>query len=203
MDLLSRAWRNGRAAVRGATGEWGDSSIPTNSSMFANASGGLLTEQGALAISTVYLCAKVLYEDQGILPFRAYTGERDGYRKAIPTQPQIVTQPFGPDLPRSVGFGQMRLSYAMRGNTYVQVISRDRLGYPTQVYVPHPDRVRVKRDDAGVKRFSIANGPWLDGEDVKHIMGPTLPGMDIGLDPITYMRVSLGMASDVAQYGAN
>lgn len=202
MDLISRAVRNSRRSVRGASGEWGDSSIPPNSATNYGG-GGYLNEQGALAISTVYMCAKVLYEDQGILPFRAYQGEREGYRKAIAKQPLIVSQPFGPDLPRSVGFGQMRLSYAMRGNVYVQRVASDRMGYWTQVKVAHPDRVRVKRDENGVKKFSIANGPWLGGEDVKHIMGPSLPGSDIGMDPITCMRVAMDLARDAAQFGAN
>ncbi len=203
MDLLSRAVRNARASLRAAGGEWGDSSIPPNSMAGGLLTGtGVLTEQAAMAISTVYMCAKVLYDDQGILPFAAFEGERNGARKPLRRQPLIVTKPFGPDVPRSVGFGQMRLSYAMRGNVFVQVVHRDDMGNPDQVKVAHPDRVRVRRHE-GVKQFKIGTGPWQGSDDVKHIMGPSMPGSDIGMDPITSMRVSLELAQSAAQFGAN
>lgn len=204
MSLLQRAVRNVRAELRGSSGEFGDSSIPTNSSFgWGGAGSSPLTEQGALAISTVYLCAKVLYEDQTILPLIAYQGQKRGARRPIERQPLIVTQPFGPDMSRGAGFGQIRLSLAMRGNAYIEGITWSG-GYPTQVKVAHPDRVQVRANpDDGVKEFSIQHGPWVRGDRVKHIMGPSLPGALKGLDPITFMRVTLSLASEVAQYGAN
>src|SRR4051794_23042759 len=117
MDLISRAMRNARASVRSS--EWGDESvIPPNSSMFATPAGTVVGEQGALAISTVASCAKVLHDDFGILPFDGYQGDRRGVRSISRAQLPIVAEPFGPDVDRRVGFGQIVLSIAFRGKAF-------------------------------------------------------------------------------------
>lgn len=202
MDLISRAVRNARASVR-SVGEWGDSSIPPNSSLFTVDAANPVGEQGALAISTVASCVKVLHDDFGILPFDGYQGDRGGVRSMSPAQLPIVAQPFGPDVPRRVGFGQIVVSVAMRGKAFVRFTQRDRLGYPTQVQVLHPDKVQVSAP-GGVKKFRINNtGPWLGTDEVGHIIGMSLPGMIDGLDPITMQRVTLGLAADVTQYGSS
>lgn len=200
MNLVNRAVRN-FGAMRRAAGEWGDSSIPPNSLLGVTGSGTIVNESGALAISTVLNCVKVLHNDLGILPFVAYSGDRRGQRKPLDQQPAIVTDPFGPDLPIAAGMGQIVVSYAMRGNAFLFVTAFDSLGFPTQVQVLHPDRVQVRVID-GLKKFRIGTETY-GPDQVKHITGLMLPGSVEGIDPISYQRVTLGLAGDVNQYGAN
>ncbi len=208
MDLLSRAINQLRSApeARGGTGPWGDSSIPPNSMM--GAAGGIagpMTEAGALAISTVLSCLRVLHDDMKILPFAAYSGSKHGARKALAKQPAIVTQPFGPEVPVSVGMAMITVSIKIRGNAYLLVTDFDGLAFPIQLQVLHPDAVTPFRDDDGRKKFRVrmqGGGTEIhDTTTVKHIPGLMMPGALAGLDPITYQRQMFGFAADVATYG--
>lgn len=201
MDLLTRGIR-GLAQLRSVS-PFGDSSIPSNSEVMGHmAGGGVVTEAGALAISTVMNCVKVLHDDITILPFRGYTGDRNGVHQVIPGQPVIVTKPFGSQLSLAAGMGQIVVSMKLRGNAFLYVTSTDRFEFPTGVQVCHPDKVKVSLNSQNQKVFRIGMKTYST-EQVKQITGVMLPGSLEGMDPITYQRVTLGMASDVNQYGAN
>jgi len=211
VDLLSRAARS-LGTLRGperrsVSGTFGDSSIMPNSVMMGmGASGLVMTEAGALGISTVINCARVLFDDQKILPFKAYTGSPDGVRTPIADPPQIVAEPWGPDVPAHLGFAMLRVSVAMRGAGYVRVMDTDRFGMPTLLSILHPDVVKPTRR-AGVKKYVVkgAGGgeETLGTSEVKQVNGLMMPGALAGVDPVSYQRVMLGEAADIAQYGAN
>ena len=199
MDLISRAVRNARATVR-AAGQFGDSSIPPNSSAGGTLGYGNVTEATALSVSTVMTCTKVLFDDFGILPFGAFTGDKDGVKHRIDDQPRIVAQPFGPDMSVAAGMGQIVISRALRGRAFLAVDDTEG-GFPTQVSVMHPDRVQVGIYN-GRKQFRI-NGMWFGPGEIKHIPGIMLPGALDGLDPISYQRIMFQLAGDVAAFGGN
>ena len=163
--------------------------------------GSVVTESGALAIQTVLNCLRVLHDDIGILPFGAYQGEKHGVKAMIANQPQIVAEPFGPDISPSDGMGQITVSMRLRGNAYLWVDAEDKLSFPTQVSTMHPDRVQPGTDSLG-KYFMIA-GKKYRSDRVKHITGMMLPGATSGIDPVSYMRIALSLASSVAEYGKN
>jgi HK97 family phage portal protein len=196
--------------VRAAGGLFGDSSIMPNSVMLGQGSSALvMTEAGAMSISTVMNCVKVLFSDISILPFKAYQGDRFGAKQRIAKQPQIVTQPFGPDLPVAIGMGQIVASISLRGNAYLLVLDTDPLGFPTLLQILHPDMVKVRRDpDTGAKIFIVTSPMYgtnttYGSDQIKHITGLIMPSALTGLDPISYQRILLGEAADVAQFGAN
>ncbi len=117
MAILNRAVKNAAAMFRAS--EFGSSAIPPSSML--GVSGGLAIgggEASALAIGTVLSCVKAQHDDFKVLPFAAYQGDKNGPREAIPTQPAIITEPFGPDLEPSAGMGQLVVSAVMRGNAY-------------------------------------------------------------------------------------
>lgn len=210
MDLLSRAARGVSSllpARRMVGGTFGDSSILPNSVMMGQGAAGLvLTEAGALSIGTVLNCCRVLFDDQKILPFGAYSGSRTGARSPIASQPQIVAEPWGPDIPAHVGFAMLRVSVALRGAGYMRVMDTDRHGYPTLLSPLHPDLCTPKRID-GAKKWTIRNPSGgqetLGAEEMRQVDGLMMPGALHGLDPVSYQRVSWGEAADVAQFGAN
>jgi HK97 family phage portal protein len=199
--ILNRAIRNAAAMMRAA--EWGDSSIPPNSSTspFGPSMPGAHGD-GALAISTVLACVKALSDDVQTLPFIAYQGQRlGGARTVLRTQPRVILEPFGPDLEPAAGIGQLVVSKAMRGNAYMWVVSEDpRTGLPDQLAVIHPDTVTPVRRN-GVKMFRIG-GDYFGPDRVKHIAGMMLPGDVKGVDIVTAQRVNLDLARDVGEYAA-
>lgn len=209
MDLLSRAFAQLRAVPqsRGSTGPWGDSSIPPNSLIGSTGTAGPVTEGGALAISAVMSCLRVLHDDMRMLPFAAYTGDKFGARQALKKQPLIVTAPFGPDYPVAVGMAMIVVSLKLRGNAYLMIEDTDALAFPTLLSVLHPDYCTPFRDDNGLKKFKVrmdGGGTEIYGTDrIKHITGLMMPGALAGLDPITYQRQMFGFAADVATYGRN
>jgi HK97 family phage portal protein len=196
-QALAHLRREARAA---ATGEFGDSSIPPPSG--ADGSGMALGERGAMAISTVMNCCRVLYDDAGILPFAAHAGDRYGAHQPLRAQPPIITSPFGPDVTRGTGFGQIFVSVALRGRSYLNVDARDRFEFPTQLTVLHPDKVQV-RMNGGRKQFRSGTGDWVGTDQIKEINGLTLPGGITGIDPISYQRVTWGWANDMIAFSAN
>lgn len=202
MAILNRAARNMRAMLRAA--EWGDSSIPSNSDPgpLGRAAGGS-AEAAALGISTVLSCVKALHDDQTVLPFWAYTGERHGARQPLRVQPRIITDPFGPDLDPAAGRGQLVVSTAMRGNGYAAVLSRDPdTALPDQLLVLHPDSVTPKRDPKRGKVFKIAGvSEPLGPDQMIHITGMMLPGAIEGVDVLTHARLTYELARKVAIYG--
>lgn len=196
--LLSRAVAN----LRSAGNTFGDSSIPPNSAVMGmtGVGGLLITEQGALAISTVMSCARVLHDDIATTPFGAYR-RVDKVPQPMPNQPRIVAEPFGPDTDPAAGVGQLVVSLAMRGNAYMRVVSTTSDGWPDQLQILHPDRVQPKMVD-GRKAF-VVDGKQVGPDDVKHIMGMSLPGAIIGMDPISYYRVSLQAASETQSFAGS
>jgi HK97 family phage portal protein len=196
-SILSRAVRNARAMMRsGGTGEWGDSTIPPNSEM--GIFGGPSAPGSAMAIGTVLSCVKVLHDDFRALTFSSYTGSKLGARKTAITQPPIVAEPFGPDLPPGAGFGQIIVSVAMRGNSFLFVTATDSLGFPTQVQILHPDKVKPKRLE-GKKVFDIG-GEIYGPDKVKHITGMMMPGAVAGVDVLTAQRLTFQLAANVTAY---
>lgn len=189
------------AELRAVT-QWGDSSIPPPGGWPSGNGAGGVTARGVLAIQTVLNCSKALCSDVSILPFAAYTGDKHGVKRILPVQPLIVSQPFGPDVPTKVGLKQIVLSLALRGRAFLYVAATDpATGYPTMVMVLNPDAVEVLRDpDTGRKWFRI-NGRRYSTAEVKHIIDVSYPGDLDGIDPVSYMASTFGMAQDRKGYG--
>lgn len=156
-------------------------------------------EQSALGISTVLACVKAYHDDFKVLNFGAYRGDKFAAKTLIRTQPQIVAEPFGPDLDPAAGFAQLVVSQVMRGNGFAYVTSVDDNKFPTSLVVLHPDRVKPYFDDSGRKMFRIGTDKFTT-EEIKHFPGMMLPGAAAGIDILTYERVTFDLASNVAQY---
>lgn len=211
-DLITRAargWRRSGREQRAFGGTFGDSSIMPNSVMMGQGSSGLvLTEAGVLSIQTALNCVRVLFDDTRLLGFGAYTGVKTGAKRMIPEQPLIVRQPWGPDEPRTLGFAKMMASVKLRGTAYIRVLDEDRDGFPTLLRVLHPDMVRPFIDPrSGQKKWDVRNDngtmETLLRAEMRQVDGVMMPGSIHGIDPISYQRITLGEAADVAQYGAN
>lgn len=198
MAFLSRAIRNAAAMMRSA--EWGTGAvIPPPTGLQGIGAKGM---DAALSIGTVLACVKALHDDTRVMPFRAYSGARDGAHAPLTGQPRIVAEPFGDDLDPGAGFGQLVVATRMRGNGYAYIVSVDaRTGLPDQLLILHPDGVKARRDKRG-KYFTV--GPDEYGPDeIVHITDFMLPGAVEGLDLLTYQRLTFELASKVTAYGTS
>lgn len=206
MSLLGRAvsgFRGERRDLTGVVPIFGDYSILPNSQVTGQTPMGpnsIVNEQSALAISTVFNCVKVLSQDIAILPFRAMQGQRGGYHEPIAAQPQIVVDPFGPDIPLEVGLSQLVVSLSLRGNAYLFITQRDRMGFPTGLMILHPDHVRVQLDKKTNAKYYEIQGNRYETDQVVHLIGMSTPGSLIGLDPISYARQTLMGAMSRVQF---
>jgi hypothetical protein len=82
VSLIRRALTNARPALRAAPVMPWSIPSPEGFSVFGREQG----ESGALSVSTVVNCIRVLSDDMGILPFRAYQGDQHG-TKQLPREP--------------------------------------------------------------------------------------------------------------------
>lgn len=198
--LIARAVAGVREAR--AAGQFGDSSIlPNSAAGLAGAGAGRITEQGALAISSVMSCVRVLALDVSMMPFGAFRRAENGVPSPVGSEPQIVAEPFGPDVERHFGMAQLMVSLALRGTAYMGVVDETTTGWPTQLQILHPDRVKPQRVN-GVKKYRV-NGDLRGTDEVKQISLLGLPGSDVGLDPITYYQVTLQAAGDVQAFSGS
>ncbi|HXR42998.1 MAG TPA: phage portal protein, partial [Acidothermaceae bacterium] len=137
-------------------------------------------------------------DDVGMLPFYGYQLGENGEKRPITNDLPIVSEPFGPDVTVPQGMGQIVFSIGLRGNAFCIVVARDRLEFPTQLRVLHPDWVRVDLKN-GRKTFRVGMNE-VDAADIIHIPGRMLPGAVVGIDPISYYRATLGISFDLQSY---
>ena len=163
-----------------------------------------VTEQSALQIAAVYGCVGVLCDSMATLPVDLFSSLDPATRRRLPPS-QLVRQPYI-EISRQDWIVQFTASLALRGNFFGQIVERDEDHYPTQIKPIHPDQARVRRVTSGKQagrpeyRF---NGQPVPIDDVFHVRFLSMPGMLEGLNPIQYLRVTLGLARAQEEYGAS
>jgi HK97 family phage portal protein len=93
------------------------------------------------------------------------------------------------------------VSLLLRGNAYLLVLSRDRMGRPTRLRVLHPDRVRCTFNDAGERVYEVDRRP-VDSGDVVHILGLSYPEAATGISVLSYARNAIGLGLAAEEFGA-
>lgn len=193
--------RLGGMERRGAdpTLPWGSSYIPTNGQLGLAGAGITINDDVAMAISVVHACVRALADDVATLPFNTYQKATDRSRIEV-AAPPVVENPW-PEGTRLDWMVQVMVSLALRGNFYGWIVDRDENGYPVTIMPLHPDDVTPRRNPRTGKREYRYKGALLPLADVFHIPALLMPGHFVGLDPVTYMRNSWGLASSAEQYG--
>lgn len=183
-----------------------------------SAAGVVVTDDTAMRLGAVWDCVSLITDVVAALPLEAF--RRSGSRRVLldPTPP-LVAQ-LHPELDNVDWMTQTLVSLLQRGNSYALVVTRDRLQRPTSLLPLHPDQVmptRVTADgaslpasaapqyryQAGELRYDIAGLGSRPRADVLHIRGLTLPGADLGMSPIEYHRLTIGLGLAAAEFGTN
>jgi HK97 family phage portal protein len=179
----------------------------------ASATGLVISQQTALAISTVFACTTIRSKDVSRCQPRLMKVDAARSEKAITDHPvaKLFVRPnriqTWADFSR-----QMHAAYLLRGNAYA-VILRDRRGNPISLIPINPDAVLLYEAPDGslfysVTRYGFFQIAELKGypllipeEDVFHLRGLSF-NMLLGISLISIARDSFGVALGLEQQAA-
>lgn len=179
---------------RGATGPWGDSSIPTNGQLGMPAAGVQVNDDTAMSLTTVAGAISMISDAGSALPLLALKNTKDRSKKLIDPPPPLIANPW-PEGTRQDWLTQVIFSLGLRGNAFGRLVSRDSDGYPTSCMLVHPDSVNARRSYQTGNRIYRFGGEVVPTEDVMHIRGSLLPpGGFCAFNPVEYQRLTWGNA---------
>ena len=171
-----------------------------------SSSGIRVSPDGALRLSAVYACVRILSETMASLPLVLYRNRADGGKDRVTEhwlhdllcrRPNRYQNPFEW---REMLQGHL----ALRGNAYNQIITNPR-GEIVELIPIHPDRIRVEILKSGEYRYRVTDRVGeetvLPRGQVWHLRGLSSDGL-MGMSPIELARESLGMALAAQDYGA-
>ena len=159
----------------------------------------------ALKNATVWACVRYLSRTVAQLPWRVGVGASDGGFTPAPTHPLdwlLYKRPC-PDM-GSFAWREAMLSTALRwGNAFAE-IQWDNRGIPYALWPIHPERVTVRRGDAGLLEYDVRNSRngmvTLKAADIFHVRG--FGEGPLGYNVIEYAAQSIGWARATELFGA-
>jgi len=162
-------------------------------SSYANATGNL-TADGALRLSAVWACVRLLADTISTLPIDVF---RRGEQVATPAL--LVSPAAG--LTRDEWLYQLMVSLLLRGNAFGFVTARAGAAMrPAQVELVNPDTVSVRISPEGRIEYRRL-GVELDPDDVWHVRAYLFPGSPVGLSPVDYARQAIGLGLATQRFG--
>lgn len=158
-----------------------------------------ISEEGALNLSAVWACVRILSETVGTLPVHLYKRTAKGREKAaghpcihILHKPNSYISRFGL-------LHHLMVSCTLWGNGYVR-IHRDRLYRPVRLELLYPYEVEPVLSDDDELFYHLATGEMLSVDDVIHLRSLTTNGYR-GKSPIAVHRENLSLTLAAQEYG--
>jgi HK97 family phage portal protein len=171
-----------------------------------NASGVVVTEETALAISAVWSCVRVIAESIAMLPVDVIE-KTNGRREVLHDHPVAWLTNFTSDGEiDAYQFREAMLFHAlMRRGGYAE-IERDLAGRPIAMHLLAPERVAVaRREEDGALGYNVQNAQgitWVPARNIFHLRGPSPDGTD-AYRIVALAQQSFGMASAMETFGAS
>lgn len=171
--------------------------------------GRAVSSDNALKVSAVMACVKVLSETLAIMPLKVYRKRPGGGRVEAENLPLFNIIGKNPN-PWMTSFEWVELimnHLTTRGNHYSLKVPGE-YGAVTWLYPMHPDKVTMKRDrQTGDYFYDVINDNGGHDiytlDEVLHIRGMTAGDGMVGLNPIAYMRETIGLDMGAEEYGAS
>ena len=166
-----------------------------------------VTPEGAMKVSAVYGCVKVIAETLGALPILVYQRREDGGKDRATQHPLFKLLRYRPNPLKMTGQELrevMTAAVLLWGNAYAQIV-RNSAHEPIGLYPMHPGRV-TPRVEAGAVVYDIRQDSGvirtLASEEVLHIKGFSTGGLT-GQSVISAMRQAISMGMTLENYAAN
>ena len=165
-----------------------------------------VSADGALQLSAVFACVRIIASQFASLPFTLYRNRPDGGKDRVTDHPiyRLLARKPNPYQNAFEWREMMAGHLALRGNAYNQIVA-DARGNITALMPLHPDRVQIllqTNGDYGY-RYTQPNGSIITYSrgEIWHLRGLSSDGV-IGLSPIALARNALGGAMAAQDYGA-
>ncbi len=198
--------RAAAALLERRSAEWGSSSdIPPPGGWQGggvDTAGTAVNERTALQVAAVYGSVSVIANAVSTLPLELFSSSIPATKRLLPPGP-LLTQPYQ-EISRIDWLKQYVMSMALRGNFYGHIIERDGDLFPSQIKPEHPDDMGIRRVTLrdGSRRLEYRiRGKVIPNDDIFHIRHMSVPGALVGLNPIEYLRLTLGLARAQDLYG--
>ena len=206
MSLSKRLRNSGEKRAAGDT--WVGPLIPGRPPITETA-GVYVDADSAMRISTVFACVRLRSGTVSSLPVGAYVRRgrvRLSYAAAYGETPQWLIKP-NPEQTKLEFFEQMITSMDLRGDAFILTV-RDDMGDVIEIYVLHPDKVRIIRKPGEpiyyeYKESRTGDVMYLTTRDILHIPAFLLPGEIRGRSPIEACRMVVGGALAADTYAAS
>jgi HK97 family phage portal protein len=137
--------------------------------------------------ATVWGCVNKVALSMAMMRPQTYRGPGPGDQGAPAvktTVPPILSKPSATKGMFAWTYGQW-VSLLLRGNAWGLILDRDRLGYPLQIELQHPDQMKVTKNQDGSYVYKLRN-EVIDPADLWHSAIHCMPGSDIGMSTIQY-----------------
>jgi HK97 family phage portal protein len=168
-------------------------------------SGVTVTEEGAMNLSTVYACVRVVSDAMAALPLILYTVSDKGKKRASthPTYPVLKEQPNA--WMTSFEYRNAKfLHLLLWGNHYSEIEHDPESGQVTGLFPIPPKRVRKYMEGGRLwYEVTVEGLPNVKIPDYRmhHVKGIGVTGF-VGLSPVKLAAQSLGLTSAAEEYGS-
>lgn len=180
----------------GFTANFTNPPIPTNASMSQFAAP-LNKAEGSMQSIAVWSAVSLIASLTAELPIDVY---RAGPASQPINAPDYLNDIGGDGYGTQDWIYQLLVSFLLRGNVYGKVLQRSPLGFPTQVSLYSPDDVTVRSDSDGVLHWRVS-GQEVPAASMWHKRAYSVPGMMIGLSPVGYHAMSIGLGLAAQNFG--
>lgn len=176
---------------------------------FRTAAGRTVNSDNALKVSAVMACVKVLSETLAIMPLKVYRKKPGGGRTEADGLPLFDVLGKNPN-PWMTSFEWVELimnHLTTRGNHYSLKVPGE-YGAVTWLVPLHPDKVALKKErQTGAYFYEVHNENGgrdvYTLDEILHIRGMTAGDGMVGLNPIAYMRETIGLDMGAEEFGAS
>lgn len=160
----------------------------------------------AMRQAAVWACVTYLSRTIAQLPWQVMQSRPNGGADRMETHPVdwLLNVRPNPEM-GSFTFRQTMMGSALRyGNGYAEIV-RDLRGVPMEMWVIHPSRMRVERNDSGQLIYLVSNNTSEDVElqafEVFHVRG--FGDGPVGMNVIQFAAQSIGWAQATELFGSS
>lgn len=186
---------------RRANRPFGDSAIPPNSS---TAQGyqqiSLIKAESSLQKIAIWSSINLIASTTSNMPIDVFSGT--GVQRRERPVPGWLQDIGGDGYGTADWIYSALVSLLLRGNIYAKPLARDpRTGQPTLLSMYHPDDITSWRDPKNGQMTWYVGGQPIPDDEMWHRRAYTLPGRVLGLSPVAYHAMTIGLGLTAEQFG--